>query len=51
MCVYYRALNDITIKNKYLLHRIDDLFNQLCGVCALYDQISIRIRLAEDTRM
>jgi hypothetical protein len=31
--VDYHALNDVTIKNKYLLPRIDDLFDQLCGVC------------------
>jgi hypothetical protein len=29
LCVDYRALNEVTIKNKYLLPRIDDLFNQL----------------------
>jgi hypothetical protein len=31
--VDYRALNEVTIKNKYLLPRIDDLFDQLCGAC------------------
>jgi hypothetical protein len=29
LCVDYRALNAVTIKNKYPLHRIDDLMNQL----------------------
>jgi hypothetical protein len=29
LCVDYRAMNEVTIKNKYLLPRIDDLFNQL----------------------
>jgi hypothetical protein len=29
LCVDYRALNEVTVKNKYLLPRIDDLFNQL----------------------
>jgi hypothetical protein len=29
MCVDYRPLNDVTIKNKYPLPRIDILFNQL----------------------
>jgi hypothetical protein len=33
LCIDYRALNEVTVKNKYLLHRIDDLFNQLHGVC------------------
>jgi hypothetical protein len=32
-CVYYRALNEVTIENKYLMPRIDDLFGQLCGAC------------------
>jgi hypothetical protein len=32
-CVDYHALNEVTIKNKYPLHRIDDLFDQLYGVC------------------
>ena len=31
MCVDYRALNEVTIKNKYPLPRIDDLFGQLQG--------------------
>ncbi|KAG8490535.1 hypothetical protein CXB51_013654 [Gossypium anomalum] len=29
MCIDYRQLNKVTIKNKYPLPRIDDLFNQL----------------------
>jgi hypothetical protein len=33
LCLDYRAMNEVTIKNKYLLPRIDDLFNQLHGVC------------------
>jgi hypothetical protein len=31
LCVDYRVLNEVTIKNKYPLPRIDDLFVQLCG--------------------
>jgi hypothetical protein len=33
LCVDYHALNEVTVKNKYLLPRIDDLFDQLRGVC------------------
>jgi hypothetical protein len=33
MCVDYRSLNEVTIKNKYPLPRIDDLFDQLKGAC------------------
>jgi hypothetical protein len=29
MCIDYRSLNEVTIKNKYLLPWIDDLFDQL----------------------
>ncbi|KAI3744724.1 hypothetical protein L1987_57815 [Smallanthus sonchifolius] len=31
MCIDYRELNKVTIKNRYPLPRIDDLFNQLQG--------------------
>jgi hypothetical protein len=33
LCVDYHALNEVIVKNKYLLPRIDDLFDQLCGAC------------------
>jgi hypothetical protein len=33
LCVYYRALNEVTIKIKYWVPRIDDLFDRLCGAC------------------
>jgi hypothetical protein len=33
LCVNYCALNEVTVKNKYPLPRIDDLFNQLYGAC------------------
>ncbi|KAD3068902.1 hypothetical protein E3N88_36782 [Mikania micrantha] len=31
MCINYRELNNLTIKNRYPLPRIDDLFDQLQG--------------------
>nr|GFA57546.1 putative reverse transcriptase domain-containing protein [Tanacetum cinerariifolium] len=31
LCIDYRELNNITIRNRYLLPRIDDLFDQLQG--------------------
>jgi hypothetical protein len=31
MCIDYRALNEVTIKNMYALPRIEDLFDQLRG--------------------
>jgi hypothetical protein len=33
LCKDYRALNEVTVKNKYPLPMIDDLFDQLCDVC------------------
>ena len=33
MCIDYRQLNKVTIKNKYPITRINDLFDQLQGSC------------------
>jgi hypothetical protein len=33
--VYYRAPNEVTVENKYLLPRIDGLFDQLRGACVI----------------
>ncbi|WVZ84481.1 hypothetical protein U9M48_031511 [Paspalum notatum var. saurae] len=41
MCVDYRALNKVTVKNKYPLPRIDDLFDQLQGAC-VFSKIDAR---------
>jgi hypothetical protein len=41
LCVDYHALNEVTVKNKYLLPRIDDLFDQLRGAC-VFSKIDLR---------
>jgi hypothetical protein len=41
MCVDYSSLNEVTIKNKYPLPRIDDLFDQLKGAC-VFSKIDLR---------
>ena len=50
MCVDYGGLNLVTIKNKYPLPRVDELFDQLHGACYFtkkdlrsgYHQVRIR---------
>jgi hypothetical protein len=50
ICVDYRALNEVTVKNKYSLPRIIDQFDQLRGACVFskinlqsgYHQLKIR---------
>nr|GEU82466.1 hypothetical protein [Tanacetum cinerariifolium] len=41
MCINYRELNKLTIKNRYPLPRIDDLFDQLQG-SSVYSKIDLR---------
>ncbi|GKB26643.1 reverse transcriptase domain-containing protein [Tanacetum coccineum] len=41
MCIDYRELNKLTIKNCYPLPRIDDLFDQLQGL-SVYSKIDLR---------
>ncbi|GJS01139.1 putative reverse transcriptase domain-containing protein [Tanacetum coccineum] len=41
MCIDYRELNKLTVKNRYPLPRIDDLFDQLQG-SSIYSKIDLR---------
>ncbi|GJR26555.1 putative reverse transcriptase domain-containing protein [Tanacetum coccineum] len=41
MCIDYRELNKLTVKNRYPLPRIDDLFDKLQG-SSIYSKIDLR---------
>ena len=41
LCIDYRGLNKVTIKNKYPQPRIDDLFDQLAG-SRVFSRIELR---------
>ena len=41
LCIYYRQLNRVTIRNQYPLPRIDELFDQLQG-SQVYSKIDLR---------
>jgi len=41
LCIDYRELNRGTVKNKYLLLHIDDLFDQLAGA-VVFSKINLR---------
>ncbi|GJS26499.1 putative reverse transcriptase domain-containing protein [Tanacetum coccineum] len=41
MCIDYRELNNLTVKNRYPLPKIDDLFDQLQG-SSVYSKIDLR---------
>ena len=43
LCVDYRQLNKMIVKNKYPLPRIDDLFDQLKGA-SVFSKIDLRSR-------
>jgi hypothetical protein len=42
MCIDYHALNDVTIKNKYLLLKIKNLFDQPRGA-SVFSKIDLRL--------
>ena len=42
LCINYRELNKVTIRNQYPLPRIDDLFDQLQGV-RVFSKIDLRL--------
>ena len=42
MCIDYRELNKLTVKNRYPLPRIDELFDQLQG-SSVYSKIDLRL--------
>ena len=41
LCIYYRELNKVTIRNQYSLPRINDLFDQLQGA-KVFSKIDLR---------
>ena len=41
LCIYYRQLNQVTVKNKYPFPRIDDLFYQMRGA-KVFSKIDLR---------
>ena len=41
LCIDYRQLNKVPVKNKYSLQRINDLFDQLKGV-TIFSKIDLR---------
>ena len=41
MCIDYRQINKVTVKNKYLLPRIEDLFDQLKGA-SVFSKMDLR---------
>jgi hypothetical protein len=41
MCINYRSLNEVTIKNKYPLPQIEDLFDQMKGA-SVFSKIDLR---------
>ncbi|GJU00879.1 hypothetical protein Tco_1111217 [Tanacetum coccineum] len=50
MCIDYRELNKLTVKNRYPLPRIDDLFDQLQGL-SVYSKIDLRSDHEENLKL
>ena len=52
LCIDYRGLNKVTVRNKYHLSRIDDLFDQLQRTCVFsnidlwsrYHQLRVKVK-------
>ena len=42
MCIDYRQINKVTVKNKYSLPRFEDLFDQLKGA-GIFSKIDLRL--------
>ena len=45
LCIDFRQLNKVTVKNKYPLPRIDDLFDQLKDA-KIFSKIDLQIRIS-----
>ncbi|RVX00506.1 Transposon Ty3-G Gag-Pol polyprotein [Vitis vinifera] len=55
LCIDYRELNKVTVRNRYPLPRIDDLFDQLQGTC-VFSKINLwsgyhQLRILRDKRL
>ena len=48
LCIDYRELNQVTVKNKYPLLHIDDLFDLLASAALLEDRPKVRLPPAEN---